>query len=198
MNIICIGDSLTTGFGVFKEERWTNLLNNNFNITNKGINGDTTTGMLCRFYEDVLLHKPTHVIIMGGCNDFISNRNVKNTILNMKEMLKDAIKHDIIPISATEIPLIPEMAKRKWSEDPDYDYVIESNIIYRNWILDFSKEIGVNCLDFFKLFQEKLMEYSLRQLYVDGIHPSALGHKFMAQEVVNLLSSISLNNYSAY
>ena len=190
MNIVCIGDSLTSGFGVFKEERWTSILsrNTNFNITNKGINGDTTTGMLCRFYEDVLLPKPTHVIIMGGCNDFISNRSVKNTIINMKEMIEDALKYDIIPISATEIPLIPEMAKRKWSPDPDYNYVIESNIIYRKWILDFSSEIGVNCLDFYELFQEKLKKYSLRELYMDGIHPSATGHKFMAEEAAKIIN----------
>jgi len=190
MNIVCIGDSLTSGFGVFKEERWTSILSRNtsFNITNKGINGDTTTGMLCRFYEDVLLLKPTHVIIMGGCNDFISNRSVKNTIINMKEMIEDAIKHDIIPISATEIPLMQEMAKRKWSPGPDYNYVIESSILYRKWILDFSEDMCVGCIDFYKLFQETLKEYSQRELYVDGIHPSALGHRFMAEEATKIIN----------
>ena len=87
MKIVCIGDSLTSGFGVFKDKRWTELMikNHKLNIINKGINGDTTTGMLCRFFDDVLSLKPSLAIIMGGCNDFISkpiNSSVLISLLN--------------------------------------------------------------------------------------------------------------------
>ena len=39
MKIVCIGDSLTSGFGVFKDKRWTELMikNHKLNIINKGI-----------------------------------------------------------------------------------------------------------------------------------------------------------------
>jgi acyl-CoA thioesterase-1 len=192
MKIVCIGDSLTSGFGVFKDKRWTELMikNHKLNIINKGINGDTTTGMLCRFFDDVLSLKPSLAIIMGGCNDFISNRSLRNTEINMEEMVLDALSHNIIPIPAIEIPLIEEMAKRKWRQDADYAYVTESSLLYRNWILKFSESKGLNCIDFYRLFQEKLNSYSTRELYIDGIHPTALGHKFMAEEAIRVVSQI--------
>jgi len=46
----------------------------------------------------------------------------------------------------------------------------------------------VGCIDFYKLFQETLKEYSQRELYVDGIHPSALGHRFMAEEATKIIN----------
>lgn len=63
--IVCIGDSLTEGYGLDKNMAWPALLQNRLNITvvNSGISGDTTSGMLARFYPDVIQHRPTHVII---------------------------------------------------------------------------------------------------------------------------------------
>ncbi|MDM0585184.1 SGNH/GDSL hydrolase family protein [Clostridium perfringens] len=52
MNIICIGDSLTFGYGVGQENSWVSLLNDEKNkFINKGVNGDTSTGILSRIYE---------------------------------------------------------------------------------------------------------------------------------------------------
>jgi len=193
MKLVCIGDSLTSGFGVFKDERWTDIIvkNYNLNILNKGINGDTTAGMLSRFFEDVISMKPSHVIIMGGCNDLLSNRSVKNIEINIEEMIRDALENNIIPIIATEIPIIENMAKRKWSQDADYSYVKESSLLYREWILTFSNYNNILCLDFYKLFEEKLKTLTARDLYVDGLHPTALGHKFMAEEAVQIIFECS-------
>ena len=57
MKIICIGDSLTEGYGVGRPENWVTLLNERSenDIINKGISGDTTGGMLARFQKDVKL-----------------------------------------------------------------------------------------------------------------------------------------------
>lgn len=56
MKIVCLGDSLTYGFGVSRSNSWTNIVNEEtrLEIVNKGINGDTTSGMLARFNEDVV------------------------------------------------------------------------------------------------------------------------------------------------
>ena len=189
MKIVCIGDSLTSGFGVFKDERWTDILIKNFNlnIINKGINGDTTAGMLCRFFDDVISLKPSHVIIMGGCNDLLSNRSIKNIEINLEEMINDSLKNNIIPIIATEIPVIETMAKRKWSQDANYSYVKENSILYREWILAFSNTNNLSCLDFYTLYQEKLNSLTPRDLYVDGLHPTALGHKLMAEAAAQII-----------
>ena len=50
MKLICIGDSLTFGYGVRPSQRWTRLCaqETGWEIVNEGISGDTTGGMLVR------------------------------------------------------------------------------------------------------------------------------------------------------
>ena len=50
MRLICIGDSLTFGYGVHLSQRWTRLCaqETGWELVNEGINGDTTGGMLAR------------------------------------------------------------------------------------------------------------------------------------------------------
>ena len=45
MKLICIGDSLTFGYGVRPSQRWTRLCaqETGWEIVNEGISGDTTT-----------------------------------------------------------------------------------------------------------------------------------------------------------
>ena len=83
MKIVCLGDSLTYGFGVSRSNSWTNIVNKEtrLEIVNKGINGDTTSGMLARFNEDVVKNSPDIVFIMGGTNDFIAGAGMKLLIL---------------------------------------------------------------------------------------------------------------------
>ena len=65
LEIVCIGDSLTYGYKLKKSEVWTKLIENKYGIKvlNKGINGDSTGGMLSRFYRDVVGNKSSYVFI---------------------------------------------------------------------------------------------------------------------------------------
>jgi acyl-CoA thioesterase-1 len=187
MKLVCIGDSLTTGFGVFRNEKWTEILKDRygFDIVNKGINGDTTTGMLDRFHDDVVLSGATHVLIMGGCNDLMSNRRLKNVRENLKLMAEEASKNSIVPIMAIEPPIIPDMAKRKWGSDANYEYAAENAILLREWLLDFCSENSMKCMDLYRVFEEKLRSTSPVDLYIDGLHPKKLGHEIIADVIAN-------------
>ena len=57
MKMVCIGDSLTYGLGIPVNENWAALLGRElgFEVVNKGVNGDTSGGMLARLERDVLL-----------------------------------------------------------------------------------------------------------------------------------------------
>ena len=79
MKLICIGDSLTFGYGVHLSQRWTRLCaqETGCELVNEGINGDTTGGMLARMQGGVLAElregglgadRP-YVLLMGGSND---------------------------------------------------------------------------------------------------------------------------------
>ena len=71
MNILCIGDSLTAGYGVPREQCWVSLLDRQtqHHWQNAGISGDTTPGMLARLQQ--LPSKPDLIIWMGGINDIL-------------------------------------------------------------------------------------------------------------------------------
>ena len=66
MKLICIGDSLTFGYGVHLSQRWTRLCaqETGCELVNEGINGDTTGGMLARMQGGVLAE-----LREGGSND---------------------------------------------------------------------------------------------------------------------------------
>jgi acyl-CoA thioesterase I len=187
MKLICIGDSVTTGFGVFRNEKWTEILKERygFDVVNKGINGDTTTGMLDRFHDDVVLPCATHVIIMGGSNDLMAKRELKNVQTNLRLMAEEAMRSGIIPVFATELPILPDMAKRKWSSGADYEYATEKGIQLREWLLGFCSENGIKCIDLFGLFEDKLENLSPSDLYIDGLHPNKLGQEMIVSAIAN-------------
>lgn len=189
MKLLCIGDSLTYGYGVFRDESWVQLVKKGLNIPiiNKGINGDTTAGMLSRSYTDVVENNPTHVIIMGGCNDFMSNRSLNMVEENIKELVKEAIDYNIVPIIGIEPPIDKILAERKWSGDVDYDKVNSTIEDYRQWLINYSTENNIDHIDFYKCFVDNLKIKDPRELYVDGLHPTALGHKLMADCAISLL-----------
>ena len=69
--LICIGDSLTAGTDIPVGHTWPELVSHtlNMDVINCGIGGDTTTGMLARFHQEVAVRRPAFVFIMGGTND---------------------------------------------------------------------------------------------------------------------------------
>lgn len=196
MKIVCIGDSLTFGYGVFKNECWVNLIKNKLklDIINKGTNGDTTAGMLSRSYVDVIQLKPTHVIIMGGCNDFMCGRKLNYVENNLEELLKEALHYNIVPIIGIEPPIDPILAEKKWSGDVDYNSINNIEYAYREWIIILCSKLGVNFVDFYKCFKEALENKSPRDLYVDGLHPTSLGHKLMYEYVIDVFQAMKLLN----
>lgn len=194
MKLVCIGDSITFGYGVFKKDCWVSLLSNKLQIeiVNKGVNGDTTAGMLSRSYEDVVSLNPSHVIIMGGCNDFMCGRQLNMVKDNLEELLKEALSYNIVPIVGIEPLIDAVLAEKKWSGDVNYNLVntIEEN--YRHWIIDFCNKSKIEYIDFHKCFKEALKHKDPRELYVDGLHPTALGHKLMYQCVIDVFQAMKL------
>lgn len=192
IKLVCIGDSLTSGYGVFKEDCWVSLVKKllNIEVLNKGINGDTMPGMLSRSYRDVVKNHPTHVIILGGSNDFVSNRNLKLVTDNLTEIIKEATTARIIPIIGTEPIINKSLAERKWDGTVDYDKVNRLLEDYRNWMLDFCTKNNIYYIDFYNCFSEKSKTTDTGNLFIDGIHPTAMGHKLMAECTIKFLKTI--------
>lgn len=181
MKIICIGDSLTQGFGVSKAECWVDLLNNKtqIDIVNKGINGDTTAGMLSRFQIDVIAEKPKYVIIMGGVNDIILENSRGAMQSNIMAMVHQAYYHHIIPIVGISIKADSENFRKDWLEITDVSVLNNKIMEYRNWIIKFSRVFNVMVIDFYAEFDNKIQGDTSKFL-LDGLHPSKDGHQILA------------------
>lgn len=97
MKLICIGDSLTFGYGVRPSQRWTRLCaqETGWEIVNEGISGDTTGGMLVRLRallaeRDICVQRPL-VLLMGGANDIFFSGTDTGARANMGAMLNQLL-----------------------------------------------------------------------------------------------------------
>jgi len=90
--VYCFGDSLTYGYPTYNRYETTllGLLGTGWSTVNKGIIGDTTTGMLARFNADVLSHHPDWVIIWGGVNDARASVSAASIESNLQSMYSQA------------------------------------------------------------------------------------------------------------
>ncbi|MHB8072689.1 SGNH/GDSL hydrolase family protein [Desulfosporosinus fructosivorans] len=185
MTIVCLGDSITHGYKVKQRETWPSLVSQTLNteVVNKGINGDTTGGMLARFNADVIAVKPSHVIIMGGGNDFIWGVPISVVEANLAAMVQQAVHHSIIPMVGVPLPIAVSKAKKYWPFVNNFLEVNKSLEEFRTWIFSFTKSFSVTVVDFYQCFVDG-QNAVLPDLYGDGLHPTPTGNKLMSGVVL--------------
>jgi len=192
VKIVCIGDSLTYGYGVYKEKCWVDILRKSLSIRvlNRGINGDSSSGMLSRSFRDVVENKPDAVIIMGGSNDFLAGYDLARVQENIIELIKEAEQFRIKPIIGIQTAIEEKLAMKKWSFDIDYNGINEKIRAYRNWITKYCEEKNIVYIDFYKALDEKLQVMSEDEIYIDGLHPTEFGHKVMGNCAIEVLGDL--------
>ncbi len=105
--MVFLGDSIT--------KNWESVRNNPFTTKgyiNKGISGNSSTQMLCRFTTDVVELKPKVVVVLAGINDLVGGSSeavigkVEANILQMvTESKKQGIK--VVIVSVTPVGFRP-------------------------------------------------------------------------------------------
>jgi acyl-CoA thioesterase-1 len=92
--MVCLGDSLTEGYGASKpfeadkSKSYPAFLQNKVKLTviNAGITGDTASGGFERV-DDVLAENPQMVIILLGANDFLNMRSASETKKDLQAII---------------------------------------------------------------------------------------------------------------
>ena len=161
--VIVFGDSLIAGYGLLKEDGFVNQLQNKINhskinlkLTNSGISGETSTGLLNRF-KWVLEEEYDAVIISIGANDALRGINPIITYKNIEYILTH-LKKNKIPTMLIGMKAPSNLGK---------EYVNEFNAIYPN----LSKKYNVFFYPFF--LKDVALEPSFNQK--DMIHPNKKG-----------------------
>lgn len=181
MKMICIGDSLTYGLGVPLEDNWVEILNREsaYRVYNKGINGDTSGGMLARFERDVLREKPDVVFIMGGSNDFIMGCDINVVKANIMAMVHQARAAKIEVVLGIEICGDTAHIRADWNGLTDF-YEVERKLQEMSeWLQVFCRAFQIPCVDLHGQFAQAIAGRQ-EQYFIDGVHPNRRGHRVLA------------------
>jgi acyl-CoA thioesterase I len=189
--IACIGDSITEGADIDKGFRWTTLVGNalKLGVHNCGIGGDTTQGMLSRFYPEVLSIKPYYVIIMGGTNDLWWDLDIRTILSNLFSIVCQARYHDITPIIGIPLPIDLCAAQKQDYAPPlkGYKQFNEKLKYLVNILADMAASNEVPIVHGHRVFCSEGGEI-FQDLYLpDGLHPNRHGHRKLALQVIEMM-----------
>lgn len=181
MRIVCIGDSLTYGYGVKRASVWTALASRAMpgsEIVNKGINGDTTGGMLSRFETDAAGSGPDVIFVMGGSNDIFFSGSIAEAKCNMAAMIFRCMHRRIRPVIGSPLPVYEAGLSDKWKAFASGECVGRLLGEYSDWLMAFADSFGVPLIDFRQSIPDD--PAGTASFYLDGIHASEEGHRRMA------------------
>ena len=115
--ILCLGDSLTYGFGLPRGLVWTALCaaQTGAELLGWGVNGNTTGGMLAVLPDLLVREHPDAVLLMGGTNDIAYGGDLAGARANMGAMAHLIIAGGGLPLIGIP-PGLRRPIRREWAE----------------------------------------------------------------------------------
>ncbi|MEG1003723.1 SGNH/GDSL hydrolase family protein [Clostridium sp.] len=184
--VVLLGDSLTFGYGVSKKDSFAYKIGeslNNVTILNKGINGDTTSSMLSRYFNDVIKNNPSTIFIMGGTNDLLSGRNVDYIIKNIELLIKEGLEYKANIVVGIPPIILRSMAENLFMESNYYKNCEENLPILRNELINLNKKYPFKYVDLYELTKNHINE----RIFLDGIHLNALGNDLIFKAIMDVI-----------
>ena len=174
--ILFLGDSLTEGLGVTKEDAFPKLvetmiqteLKKDVTVINGGVSGSTTSDGLDRL-KWYIKKKPSIVFLALGANDGLRGFDLKQSQENLEEIIKYAQESNAKVLLAGM--LIPPNYGPKYSEN------------FRKMYEQLKDKYKLKSMPF--LLEGVAGDKELNQR--DGIHPNEQGHKIIAKNVFEFI-----------
>ena len=192
MKLFCLGDRLTFGFGMSRNARWTTLVEREtgWQVVNRGVNGDTTGGMLVRLDPEVLTpigsdrtrRLESRILLMGGSNDIFFSGTDAQARANMAAMCQRLMGEGMPPLVGISLPVDWTLAPRQWAQVVDFQQAARLMTDYCRWLRQFCQVFGLTVVDFARDFVGPDGEIK-HELFLDGLHPNAQGHRLMADRL---------------
>jgi len=171
--ILCLGDSITAGYGLDPEQSYPALLQKkidaqggNFRVVNAGQSGDTSAAGLGRL-EWLLKNRVDVLVLELGGNDGLRGLPVETTRKNLQAII--------------------DRTKKKY---PDAKVIVAGMKIPPNMGRDYGEKFEATFRDLAKRNKAALIPFVLegvggvRELNLpDGIHPTAKGQEIVAKNV---------------
>jgi acyl-CoA thioesterase-1 len=185
--VVFLGNSITAGYGIDPKNAFPALIQERadeiglpVDMINAGVSGETTAGGLRRI--DWLLRQQVDVLVIElGANDGLRGLPVGGTKANLRQIIdrtREVYPEAAIVLAGMQIPpnLGPLYARRFRNIFPDLAEEQDTELI--PFVLD-----GVAGID--------------RLNQPDGVHPTAAGHRIIAETVWEILYPILITKTSA-
>lgn len=168
--VVFMGNSITDGWDDAHPEFFTA---NNFAC--RGIGGQVTSQMLCRFRADVIDLHPQAVVILAGVNDIAQNngpiemQHIVENIISMAELARAA---GIRPIICSALPAGGFPWRKEIEGVPEKIRALNARL------KQYAADRGLIWVDYYTAMAAP--DGSLRSQYThDGVHPTAEGYTVM-------------------
>ena len=179
VRILCLGDSLTEGYVLSREEAWPALVeillhqrgHMNVSLINAGVSGSTTASALSRLKWHAKTN-PQILILALGANDGLRGLPVADTQKNLAATIDFAQKNGMkVLLAGMKMP-------------PNYgpDYTTR----YEKMFGDLSRRYKTALMPF---ILEGVASYPELNL-PDGIHPNAAGYRKIAANILPYVESL--------
>ena len=182
--ILFLGDSLTAGFGVEEEQAFPSLIKEKiaaehlpYEVVNAGVSGDTSAGGLRRL--GWLLQRPVDVAVIElGANDGLRGLPVSAMKANLQSIIDQLkAKNAAVKIVIAGMQMPPNLGN-EYARDFDAAFA------------DLAKKNNTALIPFLLEGVGGHTDFNQN----DQIHPSALGHKIVAENVWRVLAPLLKNN----
>lgn len=191
LTFVALGDSLTAGYVPYAPMNpmdhvfpYTAYLDNaviaeqskrgwehvHCTFVNRGVNGDSTKGMLSRFDSEVASLEPDYVIVWAGINDLFLGFPLDEIMGRLQQIYSKAREHGIEPVACTVTSIT--------SESPVVVRIVELNALIRGYCT----ENHVPVADLFNALSDR-SGLLLENFSSDGVHLNADGNRRVADTV---------------
>jgi lysophospholipase L1-like esterase len=168
VRVVFIGDSITDNWVGTNASLFTN------GVVDRSVSGQTTSQMLIRFRNDVMLLHPKAAHIMAGTNDIAGNTGAATMVTvegDIASMADLAHAHGIKVILAS----VPPAAAFPWSPAKrPVPQIADLNI----WLRGYAKAYGYSYVDYLAALTTH--QGGMKPgLSTDGVHPTPAGYAVM-------------------
>ena len=177
--MLILGDSLSAGFGMDREQSWVALLETRlqnegytYRILNSSISGDTTQGGLTRLPRLLTRYKPEIVIVELGGNDGLRGINLEVTRANMVRLILESQQSGArVLLTGIKLP-------------PNYGEIYLQK--FESMYSDLAREYATLLIPFFM----EGVASEPRLMQSDGIHPNEKGQSLLLENVWQVLQPV--------
>jgi acyl-CoA thioesterase-1 len=174
--ILFLGDSLTEGYGLNKEEAYPSLvqklikkeLDQEVQIINAGVSGSTTSDGIARM-KWYLRKNPDIVFIALGANDGLRGLDLNQSQNNLEKIINMALSTKAKVLLSGM--LIPPNYGQKYTQE------------FKKMYLNLSEKHKLRMMPFLLESVAGKKEYNQS----DGIHPNEKGHEVIAKDVFEFI-----------